>query len=453
MSEKMCEHTLEKTFRELSEKIPDSVTLGKTARLTGTLAAPSSKSYTHRAIMVGGLGQKSEVARPLICADTVATALLWEKLGAGIEWDESACILRIDGTDGAVRPVGDTLNVGEAGTLLRLALPGLAQSDGPITVHGEGSIRSRPNSSVTEPLRRLGVDIRGTGAGDCVPIRINGKGPIECGDVRVDGGQSSQAISAFLLWSPMFKAAGAEGVTTITVQGGAVSRPYVEITNDVLRQAGIAIETSEPSVFVVGAGQIPRTDGRTLEVGGDWSSAAFILAAACLVESDVTLTGLAEDRQGDRAILGILQSMGAQLTVSGDAVSVRGPVALEGLELDCVDTPDLVPVLTALACFARGPSRFFNVGHLKIKESNRLAAPAEELQKLGASIRLGESEIAVEPAELKPGRVSSHGDHRLAMALAVAGMRLPGLEIEGVRSIMKSYPSFLDDMRALGARL
>lgn len=447
------EYPLDAAYRDLERTVRDRVKLGTTTKLSGTLNASPSKSYTHRAIMVGGLGQDSIIENPLVCADTVATARIWRQLGAEMKYDTASGIMRVRGTDGRVCLEDNEINVGEAGTLLRLALPGIAQCSHPVTVDGEGTIRSRPNSSVVRPLRELGADIQGEGSDDCVPLQVNGKGPIRCGTIRLDGKTSSQAISAFLIWAPTFTSGGGETSSLIIVEGDIVSRPYIEITLDVLEWAGLRVEHEDLIGFEIPAGQTADTKGKSFRVGGDYSSAAFILAAAALVESNVTLKGLHPDRQGDRAILDILRRMGVDIKDTGCTITVKGPADLKGIEIDCKDTPDLVPVLTALACFADGRSRFFNIGHLKIKESNRLSAPAEELRKLGASITIGDSEIVIEPSKLRPGTVHSHGDHRLAMALMVAGLRLPGLVVEGVKSIMKSYPAFIRDMRTLGAEI
>jgi len=195
----------------------------------------------------------------------------------------------------------------------------------------------------------------------------------------------------------------------------------------------------------------PRT---TFTVHGDYSSAAFLLAAAVLVKSDVTITDLVPDCQGDRRIVNILRAMGAKISVGKNSLRVRGPFKLRGVDIDCADTPDLVPVLTMLACFARGVTRIRNIGHLAFKESDRLARPAGELRKLGANISLGKDSLLIRPARLHGGRVSACNDHRIAMALAVAGLRIrDGLTITGFECVAKSYPGFLTDMKRLGARM
>jgi 3-phosphoshikimate 1-carboxyvinyltransferase len=188
-------------------------------------------------------------------------------------------------------------------------------------------------------------------------------------------------------------------------------------------------------------------------VGGDYSSAAFLIAASCIKPSDVKVSGLRVDRQGDRAFVDILRRMGASLIEEPDGIRIRGPERLHGLELDCADIPDLVPILCVLGAFASGRTVLKNISHLRHKESDRLVGPTDELRLMGARISSSSDSISVEKSDLRPARVSARGDHRLAMSLIVAGIAAGGAEIGGVRSIAKSYPSFIRDIRALGARI
>ncbi len=187
-------------------------------------------------------------------------------------------------------------------------------------------------------------------------------------------------------------------------------------------------------------------------VHGDYSSAAFLMAAACLVKSNVTIKDLVEDKQGDRRIIDILNKMGARINRVKDSIKIKGPFELKGMDIDCCDTPDLVPILAVIGCFAKGKTRIYNISHLMYKESDRINAPARELAKLGANIHISNNELIVHHSTLKRADVSSCRDHRIAMALAVAGLRIGNLEIEGSECIAKSYPDFISDMRSIGAR-
>ena len=188
-------------------------------------------------------------------------------------------------------------------------------------------------------------------------------------------------------------------------------------------------------------------------VPGDYSSAAFLIAAACLVPSDMVIKGLFKDKQGDRGIIAILNRMGARIRHSNNEVRIKGPFELKAADIDAGDTPDLAPLLTALACLAKGRTRIYNIGHLAHKESNRLTAPAGELRKLGADIEIGRDSLIVRGTVLRPGEVSSRDDHRIAMSLAVIGLRIGGVIIGRTDAAAKSYPGFFRDMRNLGAKI
>jgi 3-phosphoshikimate 1-carboxyvinyltransferase len=311
---------------------------------------------------------------------------------------------------------------------------------------------------IVRPLRDLGVDVevREKNADERVPIHVVGKGFLPTGDVTLPGDQSSQVVSSFLFWMPLASKRGILGSrdSTIRVQGRLVSRPYVDITLDVLRWAGIRIEEQESgSLYRVPSGQQFQASSLRYRVGGDYSSAAFLLAAASVCRSNVLVRGLVPDKQGDRAIVSILRAMGADLEESEAGIRVRGPARLRGIDYDCSHVPDLVPILCAVATFAEGRTTLRNIAHLRQKETDRLAGPTEELKRLGARIENSSDSISIEGCALRKARVDARGDHRMAMALIVAGLGAQGVEVEGAACIGKSYPSFVRDMRALGARI
>lgn len=420
--------------------------VGQTDFLGGTVKAPPSKSYTHRAVLIASLDGKSRIVNPLECEDTRHTIGLCKKLGARIQKDGNGLV--VTGFSGRPRPKGKALDAGEAGTLLRFILSILPLASKPVTIRGKGSLLSRPNGQVVSALQSWGVDIKGRGQAHKLPIHINANGRLKGGPVRVEAGVTSQVVSSLLIAAPF-----ADEDTVLRLSGRLVSRPYVDITIDVLKWAGIRVERTGYKIFRVKSGKkfLPRSN---FTVHGDYSSASFLLAAGCLLESDVTVTDLVKDSQGDRAILRILRAMGADLRIKGSAVTVKGPASLRGISLDGSDIPDLVPVLTMLSCFAKGVTRIRNVSHLVHKESNRLAKPAGELKKLGARISFTKDELVIRPAKLHGGRVSSCNDHRIAMALAVAGLKVPGgVTISGPGCIAKSYPRFVADMKSIGANL
>jgi 3-phosphoshikimate 1-carboxyvinyltransferase len=455
--------------------IPNKITVHKAERpLEGAIDAPPSKSYSHRALMVAGLcgGREIFVENPLRAKDIQATADAWQGLGAGVEEVDNgqglgAGVEEVDNglvVRGVTKPFAQgqpqKIFVKESGTSLRFLLPGLAFASGPIRVEGHNSLETRPNQMIVEPLARLGVTVSGKTDKHTVPIVVDGQGFLPVGDVTIQGDKSSQVVSAFLLWLPLAspksklsRILNKRHVSHVRVEGHLVSKPYVDITLDALsRWGGIEIIEDEPGVlYTIPAGQqfSPTTD--RFVVNGDYSSAAFILVAACLCNGRVLVKGLQDDKQGDREIVDILKRMGAPINKTPDGVEVSGASRLQGLDLDCGHIPDLVPILCVLGAFAEGRTTLKNIAHLRHKETDRLVGPAEELKKLGVRIQCTDSSITIEKSELKMGEVSARFDHRMAMSLIVAGLAGNGVALDGALSIKKSYPRFLEDMKSLGA--
>jgi len=324
----------------------------------------------------------------------------------------------------------------------------LALSKGKFKVNGEGTLLDRPNTPIVRALRSWRIAISGQDEKDHkLPIYIESNGEIQGGRTEISGSTGSQAVSSLLIASPFLKKD-----TTIIVKDKLVSRPYVDITIDVLSWANIKVSNSGYRIFRVRKGRqlVPK---KIFRVHGDYSSAAFLIAAACLVQSDVTISDLVNDKQGDRKIIDILRRMGAGIERVKDAVRIRGPFALNGINVDCSDTPDIVPILTVLGCFAKGKTKITNISHLAYKETNRIKTPAKELQKIGADISCGSNSILIKQSKLRSGRVSSCGDHRIAMSLAVAGLVIGDLTIENAHCMSKSYRNFFSDLKSLGANI
>lgn len=429
----------------INKHINNTIVVNNTIKLKGTIKASPSKSYTHRAIIIGSMNSDTKIFNPLICDDTIATINTWRHLGAGINIKNDC--LDIKGFSGKPVLKSSELNVNESGTLLRFLLSILAYADGEITVNGRGTLLNRTNKVVVDALKKLGIAIGGNGEEHKLPIRINAKGKMNGGEIEISGKTSSQVISSLLIAAPL-----AQEDIVIIVKDDLVSKPYVDITIDVLKWAGINIVNENYRIFKIKCGQKfhPKND---YIVHGDYSSAAFLMAAACLIESDVTITDLVNDKQGDKKMVDILEQMGAKITRQAGGININGPFDLKGIEIDGYDIPDLVPVLTVLGIFASGKTRIYNIGHLVHKESNRITDPAGELKKLGAKIDItANNELIIYESKLRSGKtVSSRNDHRIAMSLSLAGLKVENIIIEGAGCISKSYPEFFNHMRQLGA--
>ena len=391
------------------------------------------------------MNKRSTIINPLFCDDTEATIDTWKKLGATFTPSNTNRLI-INGFCGKPQ-LPKEINVRESGTLLRFLLSAAGLGTGKLIISGQGTLLERCNSMVVEPLRKLGMEIEAENESYRLPITVHAKGKIKGGTIDVRGDQSSQIVSSLLIVAPLAK----EDVK-IQVKGKIVSKPYIDITIDVLEKSGIHVERDGYKTFVIKQGQsFEPLDNYVIH--GDYSSAAFLMAAACLVESDVVIRDLVRDKQGDQKIIDILRDMGANITRSDDSVRIRGPYELCGIEVNCCDIPDLVPVIASLAVFAKGRTRIYDIAHIRHKESDRISSLAEEFAKLGVDVQSTRDEIIIRGSLPTHGEVLSHRDHRIAMALTLLGLKTEGLVIRDADCISKSYHNFVQDMKNLGANL
>lgn len=411
------------------------------SQVSGEVAVPPSKSYTHRAIAISALGPGGMVAWPLLSADTRATINASEAFGAQIEGREGE--LSVIGVGGGPKTPENVIDVENSGTTLRIMAAVAALTDGAVLT-GDASIRRRPNGPLLRSLRDLGAEAFSIKGNDCAPLVIRGR--LRGGRTVLDGSVSSQFLSALLISSPL-----AEGDTEIEIDGELKSRPYAEITLEMLEEAGAVIETDFRRFFVAG-GQSYNLDGYT--VPGDFTSASYLLAAAAVTGSRLTVRGLRPSKQGDSAIVAILREMGAKISwdqVKGD-LAIEGR-DLEGVEVDASLTPDLVPTIAVLGAVAKGRTVVKNAEHVRHKETDRLRAMAVELSKMEAKIEERPDGLVIEGGTLSGARVSGHHDHRIVMALTVAGLVAGDTRIDAAESVSISYPGFFEEMARIGCRV
>ena len=411
------------------------------SQVSGAISVPPSKSYTHRAITMSALGPGGSVKRPLLSADTRATIKAAEAFGAQIEGQEEE--LAVIGVGGRPATPENVIDVENSGTTLRIMAGVAALTEGAVLT-GDASIRRRPNGPLLNSLRDLGAEAFSIKRNDCAPLVIRGK--VRGGRTVLDGSVSSQFLSALLISCPL-----ADGDSEIEIKGDLKSRPYAEITLEMLEGAGAKIETDFRRFFI-GGGQSYDLDGYI--VPGDFSSASYLLAAAAVTGSRLTVRGLFPSRQGDSAIVAILQDMGARISwdrEEGD-LAIEGR-DLEGVEVDASLTPDLVPTIAVLGAVAEGRTVVKNAEHVRHKETDRLHAMAIELSKMGANIEERSDGLVIEGGELAGARVSGHHDHRIVMALTVAGLVAGDTSIDTAESVSVSYPGFFEEMAKIGCRV
>ena len=428
-------------MRHISEQIE----IAGGSQLQGQVRAPPSKSQTHRALIAASLSpEESKIAMPLVCEDTQATIAAVKSYGAKISSEDE--LLTVTGPEHIETPE-DIVDCRESASTIRFVTPILSHAEGLSILTGGPSLRKRPMKPLIDSLGHLGVKCYSTHGDGHPPLVVFG-GTYRGGETRIPGDVSSQFISGLL-----FSASLATEKTSIQVATALESAPYVKMTIEILREHGVRVDAdADFTSFAVRERQRVKPCDHIIE--GDYSSAAFLLAAGAITRSPICVSRLrtSGSTQGDKEILSILRQMGVDMDVQSESVWIRS-ANLRAAEIDAKDCPDLVPPVAAMACYAAGVTRIRNARRLKMKESNRLATLSCELRKMGASIQ--ETDDGLEIADvgsLKGTNVASYDDHRVAMACSVAALGAKGVTtVHRAECVTKSYPAFFDDLKSLGA--
>jgi 3-phosphoshikimate 1-carboxyvinyltransferase len=420
------------------------------AAVCGRVVAPPSKSVTQRALIAAALAPgRSRLRNPLLSDDPrhLIRALAAVGIPARIVAAGEAVEIEVEGQGGTVPASSADLHVGNAGTAMRFLTALLTLGRGTCVIDGDARMRERPIGDLLSALRALGATAESVRGDGCPPVRVGGTG-LPGGSVRLPGGKSSQYLSAILLAAP----ASATGVR-IEIEGDLVSRPYVDLTLSVMRRFGVEVEREPAGPGTRRFSVAPRAyRAIDLAIEGDYSSASYFFAAAAITGGRVEVRGLdPESAQGDARLLGLLRAMGCRVEVAADSVTVEGGDVLTGIDADLRDLPDVAPTLAAVALFARGPTRIHGVPHLRLKETDRIAALVAEIRRLGGEAQPAPDGLTIVPRPLTGARVETYGDHRMAMAFAVAGLRVPGLVIRDPGCVSKSFPGFWDAFDRLTA--
>lgn len=410
--------------------------------LSGEIEIPGSKSHTIRAVSIGALAcGESRIERPLDSADARSAVHAYRALGAVVGTADDAWT--VSGLDGRVQVPEDVIDIANSGTSLNVALGSCALLRGGIAVlTGDSQIRRRPSGPLAQSLNDLGAHVRSTRGNGCAPFVVEG---------RLSGGETSlEAVSSQYLTSLLINAPLADGDSRVRVPL-LHERPYVEMTLDWLGSQGIRVEHDDAlSDFEIPGGQSYRPVCR--RIPGDFSTATFFLCAGAIANNAITCLGLdMNDTQGDRAVVGYVRQLGASVDVQEGRITVR-PGRLQGCEIDLNATPDALPMMAVLACFAEGTTRLVNVPQARIKETDRISVMRRELEQLGARIEELPDGLAVHRSDLRGGNVDGHGDHRVIMALAIAGTLASGsTRVRGADAVEVTFPEFLQAMTAIGA--
>jgi 3-phosphoshikimate 1-carboxyvinyltransferase len=416
--------------------------------VNATVDVPGSKSLTQRALIAAALADgDSTLIGPLSSEDTAYTIGALRAMGIDIDDREPAC-WRVKGSAGRISPPEDDIYLGNNGTATRFLTSVASLGQGTFHITGSRRMASRPIAPLMEALRGWGVDIVSDGGTGCPPLTIQASG-LSGGKTVLPEGKSSQYLSSLLLVAPYSR-----GPAELTVRGEVYSKPYVEMTLEVMAAFGISVEAAVSLDYF----RIPQGSyqGRDYHIEGDASGASYFWAAAAVTGGRVTVANVpVPSLQGDAQLVPLLARMGCEVTRAGTTgLTVQGPEKLAAIEVDMGDMPDVAPTLAVVAAFAEGTTTIKNIAHLRIKECDRLSAMVTELGKMGAEVEEGEDYMKIHG---RAGGVNLHGaeietyeDHRIAMCFAVAGLQVAGVRIRGEGCVVKSFPDFWDRFSALG---
>jgi 3-phosphoshikimate 1-carboxyvinyltransferase len=410
-----------------------------TRPLEARVSLPGSKSLTARALVLAALADgRSTVRRPLRSRDTELMAAALRVLGVQVRDDGDDWV--VDGVPGPLVPTGSSVDVGNAGTVARVLPAVAAFATAPVTFDGDPRVRERPLRPLLLALRELGADLSSV---DGLPLTVRGTGHLRGGSVVLDASQSSQFVSGLLLSAPRFD----EGLEVRHEGQRLPSLPHLEMTVDALRAAGARVDDSTPGQWRVAPGPLVPRDA---PVEPDLSTAAAYLAAPLVAGGSVTVEGWPLGTRQPGAVLpDLLAQMGGVVTRTADSITVSAGDGLRGVDADLADAPELTMVLTALAALASTPSRFRGVAHIRLQETDRLKALATELNAIGGAVQETEDGLTVDPRPLRAGLLSSYDDHRVAMAWAVLGLGVAGIEVDDIATTRKTVPDFVGSWTAM----
>lgn len=406
-----------------------------------TVSVPGSKSLTNRALVLAALAVgTSRLANALFSDDTSVMVESLRRLGFRVEVDPAALTMTVHGRGGVVPEGSAELFAGGAGTAARFLTAVACLGHGRYRIDGIPRMRERPIQDLLDALGMLGASI--TAPGGCPPVTVEARG-LRGGRAVVRGDVSSQFVSALLMAAPY-----ADGDVEVVVEGRLVGAPYVDLTLAVMEAFGVEVERDGLRRFHIRTGQ--RYRGREYAVEPDASSAAYFLAAAAVTGGRVAVPGLSTGSlQADARFADVLEQMGCRVERGPDLIAVQGPGTLRGVDADLGAMSDQTMTLAAIAPFAAGPTRIRGVAHIRHQESDRLAATAAELRRIGQEVEEHDDGLGIDPRPVRSALIQTYEDHRIAMAFAVTGLRAPGIAIADPGCVAKTFPDFFERLEGL----
>jgi len=418
----------------------DSLELKPARRAAGTVRLPGSKSISNRVLLLAALAEGETEVSGLLDADD--TRVMRDALSAlGVRFFHG----KVVGVGGVFPVKQAELSLGNAGTAFRPLTAALALSGGEYRLSGVARMHERPIGDLVDALRAVGARIDYAGKDGFPPLAIH-PAKINASVVKVRGDVSSQFVTALLMALPLL-----QKETTIEIAGDLISKPYVEITLNVMRRFGVEVARDGWRSFRIPSAMY-RSPGKIF-VEGDASSASYFLAAGALGGGPVRVEGVGRSSiQGDVRFTEVLEKMGAKVTLEDDAIEVKGRGKLRAIDMDMNHIPDAAMTAAVLALFADGPSKLRNIGSWRVKETDRIAAMATELRKLGASVEEGRDYLSITPAPLKPNvAIDTYDDHRMAMSFSLVSLGGIPVRINDPSCVAKTFPDYFGALKSIAA--
>ena len=421
----------------------DRITLPHNSTVNGTIRPPGSKSITNRALACAAMADGTTSLHGILDSDDTRWMIEGlQQLGLDLRFNRANRMLHIAGTCGNLPSRQAELFAGNSGTTIRFLTALLATVDGQFRLDGVPRMRQRPIGDLIGALNQLGTNAWCTNGDDCPPVQIESTG-LSGGSATVRGSISSQFLSALLMAAPY-----AQTPVEVRVEGELVSQPYVAMTLKVMEAFGVETLNHAMQRFEI---QAPACyQAREYEIEPDATAASYFWAAAAITGGVVTVDGLSRDQslQGDVQFCDCLEQMGCSVNASENQITVQGG-NLRGIDVDMNGISDTVQTLAVIALFADGPTSIKNIGHIRYKETDRIGNLAIELRKLGARVEEHEDGLCVIPSQLRPAEIQTYDDHRMAMSLALAGLRVPDVVVLNPACTAKTYPDYFQDLQSL----
>ena len=412
-------------------------------KINADINIPGSKYIANRVITIAALGRgKSSISNIPDNRDIQQALKAYRQLGINIDKHNST--VHIKGANGKFNQGSVEIHTGESGTLMRFITAVATLAKGNIRITGSRRIKERPVGELVDSLIELGAKINKEN-GDCPPVLIKSQG-LEGGYTKINGAKSSQFISALLL-----VACYAKRDVKIEITGKSVSSSYIDLTCEMIDKFGVQLDKPAGNKYFIKAGQSYKAQNFTIPA--DWSSANFFFAAAAISGGIITIRNLdLNSSQGESRFIDVLAQMGCQVSKREDRVTLEGPQKLKGIEVDMGSIPDAVPALSAVAAFCKEDTLIRNIAHLRYKECDRIKAIDQELSKLGIRVDSRADEIIINGKRLRNKAVTfdPRNDHRIAMSMALIGLRVPGIKISNPECVNKSFPGYWNKLQEIG---